>query len=150
MALIECPGCKQQISNKTKICPNCGYYLKEKSGFGFGHIAAGIFLVITVLIIIFLILVPDYSNDKVINNNHTYSQNWRSPVGNEYVKIGRIIVQNGIKVCGEYYIKEIDRGELVIACTKDGILWEYFVVYMNVDKIYRANDEMKLKLTPPR
>lgn len=29
MALIYCPECKKQISNKAATCPNCGYPLNE-------------------------------------------------------------------------------------------------------------------------
>lgn len=29
MALIYCPECKKQISNKAETCPNCGYPLNE-------------------------------------------------------------------------------------------------------------------------
>ncbi|MDF2610825.1 MAG: Double zinc ribbon [Lachnospiraceae bacterium] len=25
MAIIECPECKKEVSNKAKVCPNCGY-----------------------------------------------------------------------------------------------------------------------------
>lgn len=25
MALIKCPECKHEISDKAEICPNCGY-----------------------------------------------------------------------------------------------------------------------------
>ena len=26
MALIKCPECKKDISDKAEVCPNCGYY----------------------------------------------------------------------------------------------------------------------------
>lgn len=31
MALIKCPECKKDISDKAEICPKCGYELKEQS-----------------------------------------------------------------------------------------------------------------------
>ena len=31
MALINCPECGKEISDSTKICPHCGYKLKNKS-----------------------------------------------------------------------------------------------------------------------
>lgn len=30
MALIKCPECGKEISNKAESCPNCGYQLKNK------------------------------------------------------------------------------------------------------------------------
>ena len=30
MALIKCPECGKQISNKAEVCPHCGINLKEK------------------------------------------------------------------------------------------------------------------------
>ena len=30
MALISCPNCGKQISEKAEICPGCGYVLKKK------------------------------------------------------------------------------------------------------------------------
>ena len=29
MALIKCPECKKDISDKAEVCPNCGYELKS-------------------------------------------------------------------------------------------------------------------------
>lgn len=29
MALIKCPECGKEISNKVKKCPNCAYSLKK-------------------------------------------------------------------------------------------------------------------------
>tara|TARA_R110001592_G_C12994718_1_gene735361 strand:- start:141 stop:593 length:453 start_codon:yes stop_codon:yes gene_type:complete len=150
MALIKCPECKQQISSEAESCPNCGYSGKKKKGCGCLPIIGGILLGIIVLFIIFSIMTSDDSNGGVITDDRTYSHSWRSPVGDEYVKIGRIIVKNDIKVCGEYYVKEIENGELVIACTGNGQDWDYFVVYTSFDKIYRANEEMESKLNPPR
>jgi ribosomal protein L37E len=30
MALIVCPECKRQVSDKAKACPNCGYPIEEE------------------------------------------------------------------------------------------------------------------------
>lgn len=29
MALIDCPGCNQKISDKARVCPKCGYKREE-------------------------------------------------------------------------------------------------------------------------
>ena len=30
MALINCPNCGKQISEKAEVCPGCGYAIKKK------------------------------------------------------------------------------------------------------------------------
>jgi hypothetical protein len=145
MALINCKECKQEISSNADKCPYCGNKMK-KSGFGCG----------TIILVAFIILIGLYiigSNTDtggIITDEQTYTQSWRSPQGTEFAEIGRIIVANGIKVCGEYYVKEIESNEFVIACSDFGTTWEYFVVYTSLDEIYRANDEMESKLKAPR
>lgn len=145
MALINCKECNQEISNKAKKCPHCGVKLKKSGGCCLPIVVGGI-----ILLIIFYIIGSNGNSGGVITDDRTYSDSWRSPYGTEYREIGKIIVQNGIKVCGEYYVKEIESNEYVIACTADGTTWNYFVVYTSLDKIYRANDEMESKLYPPR
>lgn len=114
-------------------------------------IVGGLVLGIIVLFIIFWLINTDYSNGGVITDKRTYEQSWRSAsAGYEYTTIGRIIVKNNIKVCGEYFVKEIENNEFIIACTSNGTYWNYFVVYTSLDKIYRASEEMELKLKPPR
>lgn len=145
MALINCKECNQEISSKAEKCPHCGVKLKKSGGCCLPIIVGGI-----ILIIIFYIMGSNGSSGGVITDERTYSESWRSPYGTEYSEIGKIIVQNGIKVCGEYYVKEVETNEYVIACSADGTTWDYFVVYTSLGKIYRANDEMESKLYPPR
>jgi hypothetical protein len=145
MALINCIECNQEVSSKAEKCPHCGVKLKKSGGWCLPIIVGGI-----VLLIIFYIIGSNSESGGIITDEQTYSQSWRSPYGSEYSEIGKIIVQNGIKVCGEYYVKEIESTEFVIACSADGTTWDYFVVYTSLDKIYRANDEMESKLYPPR
>jgi hypothetical protein len=88
-------------------------------------------------------------SSTVITDTRTYEQSWRSPTGSEYAEIGKLIIQNDIRICGEYHIKEITLGEYVIACSPDGTRWQYFVAYTKIGKFYRASDEMVGKLKPP-
>jgi len=88
--------------------------------------------------------------NTIINDSRTYEQPWRSPRGTEYAEIGKLIVQNNIKICGEYHVKQITTGEYVIACSPNGTTWQYFVAYTVIGKFYRASDEMVSKLKPPR
>lgn len=32
MAMIKCPECRKKISDRAKICPNCGYPISEREG----------------------------------------------------------------------------------------------------------------------
>lgn len=32
MAIINCPGCKQRISNKVATCPHCGFGIGDREG----------------------------------------------------------------------------------------------------------------------
>ena len=116
------------------------------------------FLIVTGVLFILTLIYENTSNKEnrtsgpktVINDSRTYSQSWRMPHGSEYAEIGKLIVQNNIKICGEYHVKEVTTGEYVIACSPDGINWQYFVAYTKIRKFYRASDEMVSKLTPPR
>ncbi|NGX84867.1 hypothetical protein [Aequorivita sp. KMM 9714] len=148
MALINCKECYREISSQASNCPNCGYPNKKKGKF------TGCLMILLGLITAAIVFIFIFDNGKeggnVITDERTYSKSWRLPQGTEYREIGKIIVQNGIKVCGEYHLKEIAPYEYVLACSADGINWHYFVVYKSRGKIYRANDEMESKLIPPR
>ena len=89
-------------------------------------------------------------NSNIIEDERTYSKSWRTPIKDEFLKIGKLMLANGIKGCGEYHVKEVTEGEYVIACTRDGEKWNYYVAWPNNNKIYRTNEEMESKLTPPR
>lgn len=109
-----------------------------------------ILIIIGLIIAIIIVRNLNSENSNVIEDSRTYSKPWRSPVGDEFLKIGRIMVANGIKGCGDYQVKEVTEGEYVIACTRDGENYIYYVVWTYTDKIYRTNKEMESKLTPPR
>jgi len=152
MALINCKECNQKISNKANtICPNCGFKNKKDS-FSMGCFPTILLLIFGFLILVYYLGSDDYSstNTNVISDERTYSSSWRSPQGTEYRDIGKILVANHIKVCGEYHVKEIETKEYIIACTPDGYTWSYYVVYTRLDKVYKANDEMLSQLNPPR
>ncbi|MDO6518142.1 hypothetical protein [Zobellia uliginosa] len=109
-------------------------------------------ILIIIGLIIAIIVLGNLNNDNsnVIEDERTYNTPWREPIGDEFLKIGKLMVANGIKGCGEYHVKEVTNGEYVVACTPDGKNWTYYVAWPNTDKIYRTNEEMESKLTPPR
>ena len=57
MALIKCPECQKEISDQSKICPNCGYRLNAMSIEGKNKIKKMIFSVIGIIVVIILIVV---------------------------------------------------------------------------------------------
>lgn len=147
MALIKCKECGREVSNKAEKCPNCG--VKIKSG-GCGCLSFVLVGILSVIIFVFIIgNLGIGNNSNVIEDTRTYDTDWRMPYTSELGEIGRIMVKNNIKVCGEYHVKEVESGEYVIACTPDGEKWYYYVVYKYTGKIYKANSTMEMKLEPP-
>lgn len=64
MALIHCPDCQKQVSDKAKVCPSCNRPINAKS------FALGAFFylgLIVIGIILFLAKVlPDFANFTII------------------------------------------------------------------------------------
>ena len=91
-------------------------------------------------------------NDKETKSKSSFSTIWRQPEGSDFVKFGKIIVNNNIKICGEYYIKEVENKEYVIACTPDGTNWTYYVVDTGSNNITPASEKYikEKNLIPPR
>jgi len=89
------------------------------------------------------------SGTNITNDENTYAMPWRSPTGDEYTKLGKLILKNNVKGCGEYHVKEVTPNEYLIACSPDGKEWRYLVAWPTQDKIYLASVEMEEKLTPP-
>lgn len=78
MALIKCPECNKEISDKAKLCPNCGYEQNQqtisskqsdKKG---GRIGCGTwFIVIVIILFIFYLLgSPDDNTKRTSLTNH--------------------------------------------------------------------------------
>jgi hypothetical protein len=59
MALIRCPECEKEISSTAKICPNCGYKIKNKKN-------SSIFKKLVILIVAIIIIVIMVSMVSVI------------------------------------------------------------------------------------
>ena len=78
MALIKCPECGKEISDKARRCPKCGYSLsnefnKKKKSFSFKVlvICIGIFIAIAIFYLISQIM---GGNDESINNETTNNE----------------------------------------------------------------------------
>lgn len=71
MALINCPECGKEISDSTKICPHCGYKLKNKSDSKKWIIPV---IIISIVVIIALIVTAvALTGKKESNKNDTQS-----------------------------------------------------------------------------
>jgi hypothetical protein len=70
--------------------------------------------------------------------------------GVEIVSLARVFVSNNINGCGIFYVKNVDSGKYLVACSDDGETWQYYITWPDLNEIYSANDEMLTKLTPPK
>ncbi|OUL63696.1 hypothetical protein [Flavobacterium sp. AJR] len=106
---------------------------------------------IILIVIGFFWILGKYSEESntAINDRRTYETNWREPTNKELLTISKLMIKNNIKGCGEYHVKEIENGEYLIACTRDGKNWTYYIAWPNIDKIYLTSLEMEQKLKPP-
>ena len=119
-----------------------------------------IFIGIIIVIVISVIIgkkridnISESNNTVIIDSKKSFYTSWREPQGSEFVEIGKLIVADNIKICGEYYLKEIESNEeYAIACSPDGIKWTYYVAWTSIGIINLASDKyIKDKnLIPPR
>lgn len=65
--------------------------------------------------------------------NSEFEGEWRKANGNENVEIGRVLIKNNVKGCGQYYVKG-KAGDFIVACY-DGANWNYFEVLTTGDGI---------------
>lgn len=79
MALIKCPECNKEISNKSNTCVHCGYKFKNNKNY------LKIFIVIVIVLIGFLI----YSKNGNKNNNEKNSEDLVS-CSNKYYYIQKL------------------------------------------------------------
>lgn len=61
---------------------------------------------------------------------------WRGPNSDEFFTLGKIILENDFKVCGEYQIKKLSEFEYLLGCTPDGSTWYYRTVDVTKRKLY--------------
>ena len=77
-------------------------------------ISSAIFFLVLIVVLIYLRIeyidrneTNSNETETIINDSRTYNQAWRIPRGSEYAEIGKLIIQNNIRICGEYHVKEI-------------------------------------------
>lgn len=91
MALINCPECNKEVSNKADACPNCGnpinisapgkrsLNLKTNSG------CLNAFLVLVAALIIYLVL-PDFGANSSVNNQPKHDKAMAWQITQKFVK----------------------------------------------------------------
>ena len=108
-----------------------------------------IILIVTIVILIIIGQINNENKNPIIVTQ-SKPASWRLPETSEFVKFGRLMINNGIKGCGEYHLKVVGSNEYIIACTKNGKDWVYYVAWPKINKIYYASDKMKKDLKAPR
>ena len=101
-----------------------------------------IFVVAILIILTVSVILSDEGNLKDINKTDIKQSEWIKPNSNLMRDIAKIMIENNIFGCGEFFVSEITSNEYAVACTADGIEWTYYVVYPNLNKIYLASEKM--------
>ena len=96
------------------------------------------FRALATLSIIFLIGCKDAPSVKPKNMHEEYPGNW---VDNFNLPITKVLSKNSIRGCGEFYYRPYYRGseEYLVACTRDGINWTNYVVWLATEKASRIS-----------
>lgn len=99
-----------------------------------------------VLIVLALIIIKSFIGDgetttsaKSLEDDYS---TWESPGEETFIPIGRALVKNNIRECGEYYVKKSNNtdGEYAVACTPDGNNFEYYLAWINTEKVLAIED----------
>ncbi len=76
---------------------------------------------------------------------------WRNPQnGEERILITKLIINNQIKICSEFHIKEFEKNKYIMACNHDNQIWIYFKIDLLNRKITKLDSKLISKLNPPR
>jgi hypothetical protein len=107
-----------------------------------------------IVLLILAILGIWYFTSRISNKNKKsdedeYAMPWRNASDKELLNIGRVMISNKVDDCGEYFVKEIENDEYLIACSSDGENWTYYQTWPEINKIERASVEVQMKLDAP-
>ena len=64
----------------------------------------------------------------------TYSGEWKDEQNEDFIKIAKTLVAHNITGCGEMYYAEASKDEYVVACTRDGVNFNYYDVWPRINK----------------
>lgn len=101
MALIKCPECGKEISDKASVCPNCGCPLKEKevdSKFKANN-KVKVFLGLIAMAIITIVLVLNSKADYKLPRNAKWGESLNTVLKREQ----KIIKAEDLKIHDDYF-----------------------------------------------
>jgi len=76
--------------------------------------------------------------------------NWRLAVKEENISLGRIMIQNNIPGCGEYYLKRISVFEYLVACAPELNNWVYYLLNIKENRVHQISLTISKEIEPPR
>ena len=69
-----------------------------------------------------------------------YGNGWKDDINEDFTKISKALVSHNIKGCGEMYYTEAQKDEYVVACSRDGVNFEYYDVWPRIDEVGKLKD----------
>lgn len=103
MALIKCPKCEKEISDKAQKCIHCNYKLKNKYNSKNG-LLLGLILGIILTIIFVVILYIFLTNRKINLNNNKCLNNFYYNEMSDLCIQSNMLMPNDDKSCDDEYI----------------------------------------------
>ena len=98
MAIIKCPECGREISDKAKICPNCGYAMKKQYNkkCGNGKLFSGLLLNIFSMLIILVYIVS--------SETWLFASDRSTDSANVHVAVTADISQNAFAIVADIWV----------------------------------------------
>ncbi|QBO57854.1 hypothetical protein [Chryseobacterium salivictor] len=78
----------------------------------------------------------------LIFDGQEYFSHWKDTADEKFLSISKLLVADRITGCGEFYYNEIDRNTYIVACSRDGKSFKYYVAWTKLDKVYSAESDM--------
>lgn len=122
------------------------------------------FIILCIGLLLLIGLVNKIFKKETQNNNTTnikrtpilifdereYYSNWNDNVNEDLISIQKLLIKNNITGCGEFYYNEIEPETFIIACTRDGVNFKYYVAWILLNKIYSAESDMLTIIKSPK
>lgn len=89
-----------------------------------------------VIAVIYMAKQVFFGPSEPTNPEDKYETSWQSP-GKELGPIAIALGKSNILGCGEFHVKEANsgNGEYLIACSRDGENWTYYLVWIPSEKV---------------
>lgn len=90
------------------------------------------------------------ASEVVSEIGRMYPMPWKEPNSDELLSIGRAFVKAGTGGCGAYYLRASSENEdeYLVACTSDGINWEYYMVWPLIKEVVPFDDKAQPVTAP--